>query len=49
MTKAEYIVVKYYCHIRCTPKEVRCKDCHYLKAYKQVYGDEEYNNRIIMI
>jgi len=43
MTKAEYIVNKYYCHIRCTPNAEQCKDCQILKVHKQFYGDEEYN------
>ena len=33
----------HFCHIRCSPKEGKCENCHYLKAYKQIYGDEEYS------
>ena len=42
MTKVEYLVNMYYCHIRCTPEEERCKDCQILEVHKQFYGDEKY-------
>ena len=42
MTRAEYIVVMNFCHIKCSHKERKCKNCQYLKVYKQIYGDEEY-------
>jgi hypothetical protein len=43
MTRAEYIVVMHFCHIRCSPEKRNCENCPYLKAYKQIYGDEEYS------
>lgn len=43
MTRAEYIVAMHFCHIRCSPKEGQCENCHYLKLYKQIYGNEEYS------
>ena len=43
MTRAEYIVVMHHCHVKCTPEENKCKDCHWLKAYREIYGDEEFN------
>ena len=40
MTKAEYIVTKYWCNVRCTPIENKCKCCSILKYFK------EYEQRI---
>lgn len=36
MTKAEYIVNLRYCYIRCSPKEDNCKNCQYLKIFKEI-------------
>ena len=39
MTKAEYIVTKYWCHIRCKPDNNRCRDCGILKTLVKIYDD----------
>lgn len=39
MTKAEYIVTKNYCNIKCTPSD-KCKNCNILKMYKEIYGSK---------
>lgn len=36
MTKEEYIVTKYWCYVRCTPIEDKCKCCSILKYYKEL-------------
>lgn len=41
MTKAEFIMAKYWCYIRCTPIEEKCKTCTIFKAYKELYKDEQ--------
>ena len=41
MTKAEYMVCMYHCHIRCTLQEDKCKECEILKIYKEIYGTKE--------
>ena len=38
MTKAEYIVNKEWCYIRCTPQKNKCKNCTIIKVYKEIYG-----------
>ena len=35
MTKAEYIVAKYWCNVRCAQIENKCKCCSILKYYKE--------------
>lgn len=40
MTKAEYILTKYWCNIKCNPIEEKCKTCNIFKIYKEIYGDE---------
>ena len=40
MTKAEYIVNLRYCHIRCTPSNHKCKECQYLKIFKEIYNED---------
>ena len=37
MTKAEYMVTKYWCKLRCTPIENKCKYYSILKYYKEYY------------
>ena len=37
MTKAEYIVNLRYCYIRCSTQKDKCKDCQYLKIFKEIY------------
>ena len=49
MTKAEYILNMYYCHIKCAPEKEKCKNCYTFEVLKQIYSDEEYTERIIMI
>lgn len=41
MTKAEYLIALYYCHVKCEPEDDKCKNCEILKAYKEIYGDKE--------
>lgn len=42
MTKAEYIMAKYWCNIKCTSTtEERCKTCPIYEAYKERYKDEQ--------
>lgn len=41
MTKAEYLITLYHCHVKCEPEDDRCKNCEMLKIYKEKYGDEE--------
>ena len=36
MNKPEYLTTKYWCYIRCTPEENKCKECQYLKIYKEL-------------
>ena len=36
MTKSEYEVSLRWCYIRCTPEENKCKECQYLKIYKEL-------------
>lgn len=42
MKKAEYVVNKEWCYIRCVPQEDKCKNCKILKTYKEIYGDKKY-------
>ena len=37
MDKAEFIVTKHYCHVKCEPQEEKCKDCELLKIYREIY------------
>ena len=39
MTKAEYIVNLRYCYIRCSPNNDKCKNCQYLKIFKEIYKE----------
>ena len=39
MTKAEYIVNLNFCYIRCTPYNDKCKNCQYLKIFKEIYNE----------
>ena len=41
MDKAEFIVTKYYCHLKCEPQEEKCKDCELLKIYREIYDEFE--------
>lgn len=40
MTKAEYIMAKYWCNIKCTPIKEKCKTCTIYKVYKEMYKEE---------
>ena len=42
MTKAEYLTVYRFCHLRCKPEINKCKDCTILKIYKEIYKDETF-------
>ena len=39
MTKSEYVVSMYICHIHCSPSKEKCKNCQYLKFFKQIYNE----------
>ena len=41
MTKAEYIVNKEWCYIRCTPQKNKCKNCTIVKIFEEIYGDKK--------
>ena len=41
MTKVEYILAKYYCHLQCEPEDNKCKKCIYLKMLRDKYGDDK--------
>lgn len=44
MTKAEYELNKYWCHIRCKPDEKRCIDCNILKTLMEIHNDRKKEN-----
>lgn len=37
MTKAEYLVNKNYCHVKCEPEENKCKKYPFLERYNKLY------------
>ena len=43
MTKEEYLVNLYHCHIKCNPPKNKCNSCPFFERYKKLYGNEEYD------
>lgn len=39
MTKSEYVVAMYFCHIHCTPIKEQCENCQYIRFFKQIYSE----------